>query len=83
MDDAENVSIYQSRWHETRIPPEARAFQNFTMTEPGRDESESLVIMRMKMIKSEPFAAGVFIGGMDGVVEVGPQGALFVVQDFL
>jgi len=65
----QNVHIYQSLWFEDRITREARAFDNFHWTKAGQDRGESLEIMRREMIGSVPFSAGVFIGGMEGVIE--------------
>jgi len=65
----EHVHIFQSRWFENLVPPEARAFPNLHWTPRGRDLTESLRIMRGKMLNFRTFRAGVFIGGMEGVEE--------------
>jgi hypothetical protein len=69
------VHIYQSRLFQAVIPPEAKKLQNLHWTKVVRRSSTaetrraSLTEMRKKMIKSMPFGAAVFIGGMDGVEE--------------
>ena len=65
----DNVFIYQSRWFEDVIPDVAKEFGNLIWTERGPDRQTSLYIMRREMICSKPFAAAVFIGGMEGVEE--------------
>ncbi len=65
----ENVHIFQSIWFEDRITPEARAFKNFHWTKRGAGLQESLDILRRTMIGFAPFSIGVFIGGMEGVIE--------------
>jgi hypothetical protein len=62
-----NVHIFQSRWFEQMIPPEAQRFKNFHWTDKGNDKPESLLIMRHKMIEFLPYCGAVFIGGMDGI----------------
>jgi len=67
---AANVVIYQSRFFEDAVPADSRYFENLTWTPavPG-DRDESLYIMRKAMIGSEAFGAGIFIGGMEGVLD--------------
>lgn len=67
----DNVRIYQSEFYRKVIPVEALEFKKnlvWTPEAPG-DRDASLAIMRTQMIESEPFEAGVFIGGMDGLNE--------------
>lgn len=62
------VVIYQSLFFEKFIPPVAKKFQNLRWTPiVNSDKNASLENMRREMIETHPFAAGVFIGGMDGV----------------
>ncbi|MFI5460582.1 MAG: hypothetical protein ACHRXM_34645 [Isosphaerales bacterium] len=70
LNATDNVHIYQSRFFESRIPDVAKKFKNLIWTNevPG-DRLASLTLMRNEMIRSEPFAAAVFIGGMDGLDE--------------
>lgn len=65
----DHIIIYQSEWFKNVIPPEAQAFPNLRWTPPGRDRADSLEIMRREMIGSQPFCAGVFIGGMEGILD--------------
>jgi hypothetical protein len=52
------------------MPRDNVAFERVVTTKaiPG-DRDASLALMRQKMLKSERFAVGVFIGGMEGVEE--------------
>lgn len=64
------VTIFQSAFFASAVPNEARAFKNLVVV-PGvdRDRAASLKAMREAMIRSGQFAAGVFVGGMEGVEE--------------
>lgn len=64
-----NVHIYQSRYFEKLVPDVARRFANFHWTDTGRDEPESLDVMRREMVGSWDFAGAVFVGGMEGVFD--------------
>lgn len=63
------VKLYQSRYFEEWFPEENNRFRNvqFTRAVEG-DRMASLELMRRTMI-AEPFEAGVFIGGMEGIFD--------------
>lgn len=63
------VKLYQSRYFEEWFPEENNRFRNvqFTRAIEG-DRMASLELMRRTMI-AEPFEAGVFIGGMEGIFD--------------
>jgi hypothetical protein len=64
------VRLYQSRWFEDQFPEDNKRFQNVTFTEVvDGDKDKSLRYMRERMFKEHQFDAGVFIGGMGGIVE--------------
>lgn len=64
------VTLYLSRYFEGQFPPETSAFERIVFVEAvGSDRDASLKRMRQEMIRSRDFAAGVFIGGMEGVEE--------------
>jgi SLOG cluster3 family len=70
LNATDNVHIYQSRFFEKSIPDVAKAFKNLIWTnEVTGNRVASLTLMRDEMIRSQPFAAAVFIGGMDGLDE--------------
>jgi hypothetical protein len=64
---ADNVFIYQSSFFQNVIPPSSLRFRHLIWTPAEADRASSLLHMRREMISSEPFQAGVFIGGMEGV----------------
>jgi len=69
----EVVEIFQSRYYERVIPRETLrlvelGFGTIHWTEDVGPRDESLELMRTKMLE-RPLAAGVFIGGMEGVVD--------------
>lgn len=63
------VKLYQSRFFEEWFPEENKKFLNvqFTRAVAG-DRAASLELMRRTML-AEPFEAGVFIGGMEGIFD--------------
>jgi hypothetical protein len=69
----EVVEIFQSRHYERLIPDETRrlvelGFGKIHWTEKLDSREESLALMRSEMLE-RPLAAGVFVGGMEGVVD--------------
>lgn len=67
---AKTVHLYQSKFFsEEDYPEENEQFQNVTYVDAGPDRETSLRKMRYKMLASHRFEAGVFIGGMQGVVD--------------
>ena len=85
-----NIVIYQSRLFQSEIPIEARAFQHFHWTKSTRNRASSLELMRFEMVRSQPFCAAVFIGGMEGVLnecrmfkELHPQALLLPIASTL
>jgi hypothetical protein len=67
---AKHIFLFQSRYFQEHFPPEVREFENLFLVEAVRDDRESsLRLMREKMIGSQDFAAGIFIGGLEGVEE--------------
>jgi hypothetical protein len=66
---ASAVKLYQSRFFEEWFPEENRRFLNVHFTEAvPNNRAASLDLMRREML-SEPFEAGVFIGGMEGIFD--------------
>lgn len=63
------VEIWQSEFFRSQLIPEALAFKNIRWTASAGDLAGSLLIMRTEMIRSANFAAAVFVGGMDGLLE--------------
>lgn len=64
------VKLYQSRHFEDEFPEDNERFQNVTFTEDvARDREKSLRLMRERMFAEHAFKAGVFIGGMGGIVQ--------------
>jgi hypothetical protein len=68
---ANSVRLFQSKdWKDEDFPEENKRFGNVNYIEPvDGDRSKSLEAMRLAMLKSQPFEAAVFIGGMEGVFD--------------
>ena len=76
FDYNEHITIYQSNYFFGKMPKENQQFDNVVLTDEVRcytDEkkniAESLAIMRKRMLTDNPIYAGVFIGGMEGVLD--------------
>lgn len=67
---SERVRIYQSRFFEDKIPEASRQLHDIVWTPTiDGDRDRSLAEMRRRMIEDEAPVAGVFIGGMEGVID--------------
>ncbi len=70
VDYASWVRLYQSKHFSDQFPEDNVQFRNVTYTEEiENDRNKSLLEMRQRMLSESRFAAAVFIGGMDGVLE--------------
>jgi SLOG cluster3 family len=67
LDVREHLVLYMSAFFAEQFPLEVSSFTNVNIVKREADSESSLLSMRMEMIRSEPFAAGIFIGGMEGV----------------
>lgn len=63
------VTLYQSAYHRRHFPPENEDIGNRIVTEDLGNEVSSMRLMREKMLGDNNFAAAVFVGGMEGVIE--------------
>lgn len=63
----EHVTLYQSEFFQHLFPDDNNKFENVILTENLGDVHSSIQRMRERMLSENNFAAGVFIGGMDGI----------------
>lgn len=67
---AEHVVLYQSEYFRSRFPAQNSYFTDVVVTEEvDGDREMSLQLMRERMLAHSRFDAGVFIGGMEGVLD--------------
>ncbi len=67
---AERVRLYQSRLFQDDFPDENEKFENVIYVDQvGNNLSASLAGMRYQMIGRNHFDAGIFVGGMEGILE--------------
>lgn len=64
-----HVILYQSDFFRNRFPAQNTFFSEVVVTEDLGDRDKSLHLMRERMISDHEFDAGIFIGGMEGVLE--------------
>lgn len=69
VDYSKWVVLYQSAFFEDRYPEDNKKFQNIVFVAKEGDREASLASMRKQMLSKYEFGAGIFIGGMEGVVE--------------
>lgn len=71
LTSGEHLRLYQSRYFQDQLPGDNLAFERVELVDAAgagsRRRASSLRAMRLAMLSSERFVAGVFIGGMDGV----------------
>jgi hypothetical protein len=67
MDVQDNVTLYQSKFFEQYYPEDNNEFNNVIQTPVFEGRDSSLQLMREMMLGGKEFAAGVFIGGMEGI----------------
>jgi hypothetical protein len=64
-----HVLLYQSLFFERLFPADNNKFENVILTENTGELESSVLIMRKRMLSENPFVAGVFIGGMEGIID--------------
>lgn len=69
VDYSQWVLLYQSEYFEDRYPDDNARFKNVVYTPKEADRQASLTVMRRRMFQENIFGAGVFIGGMEGVID--------------
>lgn len=66
-DIKQHVTLYQSDYFSDSFPDDNFAFEDIRITERAADRELSLYAMRKAMLTENSFAAGIFIGGMEGI----------------
>jgi hypothetical protein len=70
VDYAKWVRLYQSTFFKDEFPEDNDRFKNVALVDAVKDDREkSLRVMREQMFQEQQFQAGVFIGGMGGVLD--------------
>lgn len=69
FDPREHVTLYQSSYFQGLFPLDNTRFGSVIRTPAARGREESLLMMRQRMLNDVPFHKGVFVGGMEGVLE--------------
>jgi hypothetical protein len=62
-----HVTLYQSKFFEKYFPKDNNKFENVILTENTGERESSILMMRKRMFTENQFAAGIFIGGMEGI----------------
>ncbi len=69
LDYGSNVRLFQTQFFEDRYPEDNKRFENVTYVPASNSLTESLSLMRDRMLRSYEFEAAVFVGGMEGIQE--------------
>lgn len=69
IDVQKHLVLYQSKFFEKYFPEDNNKFKNVVQTPVFGDRDSSLRLMRELMFVQYDFTAGVFIGGMEGVID--------------
>lgn len=69
VDYSQWVTLYQSEYFQDRYPEDNEKFQNIIFTPKEATREHSLYLMRQQMLGDNAFGAGVFIGGMEGIID--------------
>lgn len=64
-----HVTLYQSDFYKDKFPVENQHFKQVRYTKEKEDSAGSISLMREKMIAGNDFQVGIFIGGMEGVID--------------
>jgi hypothetical protein len=66
----DHVTLYQSALFRREFPEDNAAFERVVIVESvGDDREKSLKLMRERMFSEPGYTCGIFIGGMEGVIE--------------
>jgi hypothetical protein len=65
----DHVTLYQSNYFKDFFPIDNFSFENIQLTEALEYRDSSLKKMRQEMIAENDYKIGIFIGGMEGVLE--------------
>lgn len=68
LDIKNHVKLYQSLFFENDFPQENAGFENIVLIEGSNGREQSVDVLRENIFEND-FSAGVFIGGMSGVVD--------------
>lgn len=63
----DHVLLYQSKYFEKFFPEDNNKFENVILTENTGEDESSKLLLRNRMFTENQFAAGIFIGGMEGI----------------
>lgn len=66
----DHITLYQSRYFVEKFPEDNAAFERIVVVDAvAGDRERSLLEMRRRMLLDSDFTSGVFIGGMEGVID--------------
>lgn len=65
----DHITLYQSNFFRAYFPEDNFHFENVQVVAECETKEESLIKMREEMIVKNDFKVGIFIGGMEGVID--------------
>ncbi|MBH3442353.1 hypothetical protein I5L59_02010 [Pseudomonas moraviensis] len=69
LQSIECATVYQSAYFEDKFPLENQGFADIRLIAKEETLKDSVLSMRDRMMEDNEFQAGIFIGGMEGVIE--------------
>lgn len=69
LKDISCATIYQSTFFRDKFPLENQAFADIRFVPGEEDMKKSVNLMRQRMMEENDFDAGIFIGGMNGIID--------------
>jgi hypothetical protein len=65
----EHITLYQSNFFKDSFPEDNFFFEDIKLVPENSDRESSLIDLRNAMITTNDYKVGIFIGGMEGVIE--------------
>jgi hypothetical protein len=68
-DVKKHITLYQSNFFKDDFPKDNFHFEAIEIVKEAKDKDSSLLKMRREMLAKNNFSVGIFVGGMEGVID--------------
>lgn len=69
LEPKDHFELYQSRFFDEQFPDENKRFDNVVFVDKKSTKQDSLMAMREQMLSRKNLTGGLFIGGMEGIID--------------